>query len=123
MFCLIVHRFLARVQSLTCFTYRKFLQKSTMAVLTPKSGIVEVRLGFLSKVLCITSLVRAYMSTKVMFSSKTTCKITQFTADLWETNVIYEEICARYNQKKKTFTFTCQFLKIVFKNLLVMART
>ena len=38
-FCLTVHRFLARVQSPTCTTYGEFLLKSIMAVLTAISGI------------------------------------------------------------------------------------
>ena len=39
MFYLTVHHSLARVQSPTCTTYRKFLLESIMAMLTPKLGI------------------------------------------------------------------------------------
>ena len=35
-----VHRFHAKIQSLTCTTYGKYLQESITSVLTPKSGIV-----------------------------------------------------------------------------------
>ena len=40
MFCITVHRLLARVQRPTCTIYGKCLLKSIMTVLTPKSGIV-----------------------------------------------------------------------------------
>ena len=42
MFCLTVHRFLARALSPTCTTYGNFLLGSIMAVLTPKSGTEAV---------------------------------------------------------------------------------
>ena len=41
-FCLTVHRFVARVQSPTCTTYRKFLLKSIMAVLTQKLSVCYI---------------------------------------------------------------------------------
>ena len=40
-FYLIVHRFLVRVQSSTYTSYGKYLCESVMALLTPKSGIIE----------------------------------------------------------------------------------
>ena len=47
MFCFTVQRFLATVQSPTCTTNGKFLLKSIMTVLTPKSGIVSIFLKHL----------------------------------------------------------------------------
>ena len=41
-FYITVHRFLARVQSLTCTNYGKLLLESIMNVLTPKSGILRM---------------------------------------------------------------------------------
>ena len=42
-FYLTVHRFHARVQSLTCTTYGKYLWENIMTVPTPKSGILIKR--------------------------------------------------------------------------------
>ena len=41
-FYLAVYRFYARVQTLTCTTYDKYLRENIMAVLTLKSGIGAV---------------------------------------------------------------------------------
>ena len=50
MFYLAAHRFVARVQSSICTTYRKCLLESIMPLLTPKSGI---RTGIIcKKILC-----------------------------------------------------------------------
>ena len=50
MFCLTVHHFLARVQSLTCTTYKKFLLKSIMAVLTSKFRYQSNNKAFINKI-------------------------------------------------------------------------
>ena len=53
MFCLTVHRFLARVQWPTCTTYGKFLLESIMAMLIPKSGILVIIVVLSTKVMVI----------------------------------------------------------------------